>query len=120
MDELTPEEIETLAESLQSLKREINASLAMSEEGARPVDLGESIGRISRVDAMQQQKMVAANRQSLIRRVQGIHAAIKRVEEGTYGLCLGCEDDSGLGRLTARPETPLCLDCQGQKEKRKR
>jgi DnaK suppressor protein len=39
-------------------------------------------------------------------------AALRRIKEGTFGLCLDCEDDISPRRLAAVPWTPLCVRCQ--------
>ncbi len=61
MDELTTAQLEDLRNSLIDLRQELQQLLAATEEGSRPVDLGQPIGRVSRIDAIQQQNMVAAN-----------------------------------------------------------
>jgi DnaK suppressor protein len=43
------------------------------------------------------------------RRVKG---ALRRMEDGTYGTCLACEDPISVKRLQAVPWAELCLDCQ--------
>jgi len=82
------------------------------------VDLDEPIGRISRVDAMQQQKMLAANRQAAQQRRRQVEAALDRIEAGEYGECQGCGEEIEPRRLRAQPEAPLCLDCQSRRERR--
>jgi DnaK suppressor protein len=49
----------------------------------------------------------------LINRVQ---SALKRVDEGTYGICEACEEEIALARLKARPVTTLCVMCQKKQE----
>ncbi len=44
-------------------------------------------------------------------------AALRRIEDGSYGTCLGCEEAIGKKRLDAVPWTPLCITCQGKNEK---
>ena len=66
---------ETERRALMKLREELTALLTASAEGSRPVDLDEPIVRISRVDAMQQQKMVAVNRQSAQQRRRQVEAA---------------------------------------------
>ena len=45
--------------------------------------------------------------------VRMIEAALKRIDNGTYGQCLGCGDPISEERLTAVPHTPLCRTCAG-------
>ena len=43
------------------------------------------------------------------RRLKG---ALQRMEEGTYGICLACEESIGVKRLQALPWAEFCLRCQ--------
>lgn len=87
-------------------------------EGAAPVDLDQPIGRVSRIDAIQQQRMVEANRAAMQRRLAQVRGALERIEAGDYGDCAACEEPIGFPRLVARPETPLCITCQSKREAR--
>ncbi len=40
-----------------------------------------------------------------------IDAALARIEEGTYGVCVKCGDDISSARLDLLPDTPFCKDC---------
>ena len=104
--------------ALMKLREDLAALVSAAAEGSRPVDLDEPIGRISRVDAMQQQKMLAANRQAAQQRRRQVDAALDRIEAGEYGECQGCGEEIEPRRLGAHPEAPLCLDCQSRRERR--
>ena len=103
---------------LMRLRDELVEVVDSTAAGARPVDLDEPIGRISRVDAMQQQKMVAENRQAAQQRRRRVEAALSRIEDGDYGECLGCGEEIDPRRLEAHPEAAFCVECQGRREQR--
>lgn len=42
-----------------------------------------------------------------------IRAALRRIEEGSYGVCVRCGDDIAVERLDLLPHTPLCAACAG-------
>lgn len=48
--------------------------------------------------------------------VEEIFKALTRIETGTYGTCLLCEDEIGIERLMASPVTTLCIECQTRRE----
>jgi DnaK suppressor protein len=110
--ELTDEQTSELREVLVAAKDEVERSVSTSTEEAKPVDLGLSIGRLSRVDALQQQHMALARKEREKVRLQQIRAALARLDEGTYGDCLSCGEPVGYARLRVRPETPFCRTCQ--------
>lgn len=47
-----------------------------------------------------------------------IDAALKRIEDGTYGTCTNCGKQIAAERLEARPYATLCIDCQRERERR--
>ena len=88
--------------------------LELSREAARPVDLDQPIGRLTRMDAMQQQSMTAASRREFDLRLRQVEQALSMIERGSYGTCRRCEEPIGIRRLEARPESPYCVECQNE------
>jgi len=118
VDALTEAQRESLRGTLETLERQLDAAHETAAESAGPVDLEEPIGRVSRIDAIAQQSMVQANRASVQRRLQQVRSALRRLDEGEYGLCAACGEEVGFRRLEAQPEAPLCITCQSQRERR--
>ena len=116
--ELTEQDIGRIAAALQRIRAELVESLEASTDSARTVELDQPIGRLSRMDAIQQQKMARANRRSQELRLGLVAAALAAIERGEYGLCRACEEPIAVARLMAKPETPLCLACQRRAERR--
>lgn len=117
-EELSEEQIAELQQALLGLRAELQEQLALTTESSRPVDLEQPIGRLSRMDAMQQQAMASAAKHSSTLRLKQIAAALTAINEGEYGLCRSCEEPIGYRRLRARPESPRCLRCQSASETR--
>jgi DnaK suppressor protein len=118
VDELTHEQIQELTDRLEGLRAELAQTLQSVRNSGKPVDLGLPIGRISRMDAIQQQHMAQAGAAAQEQRIQQIDAALSATAAGTYGCCRRCEEPIGYQRLRARPETPFCLRCQTLAEKK--
>ncbi len=119
-EELTEEETAELVEDLRGLQRELGGQLSTGADGVRPVELDQPIGRLTRMDAIQQQKMAQASRRNVERRARQVTTALNAAAEGEYGLCRRCEEPVGYARLKVRPESPFCIACQGQAERRRR
>ena len=49
--------------------------------------------------------------------LQEIEAALKRIEEGTYGICTNCGKQIAEERLEALPWATLCIDCARDRER---
>lgn len=104
---------------LETLAAELGDGLDSSADAARPVELDQpAIGRVSLIDAIQQQKMIEANRGAQQARLQAVRAALGRIDEEAFGECRACGEDIGLARLRARPESHYCIDCQSARERR--
>ena len=119
MSALDEDTLDCLRQKLAHLKDEIEATLSRSKKAAQPVELDQqAIGRVSRIDAIQQQKMVEANRSRLKIRLNQVKAALTAIHEDDYGYCRRCEENIQLRRLMAKPESAICLSCQASIEAR--
>ncbi|MCA9609355.1 MAG: TraR/DksA family transcriptional regulator [Myxococcales bacterium] len=117
MDDLTDAQIQELAAALERLKEELEAALSSARGAAEVVSLDQPIGRVSRMDALQQQEMAQASRRQIELRLGQVAVALDAVARGEYGECRSCGEPIGVRRLAARPETPFCLTCQGGRER---
>tara|TARA_B100000029_G_scaffold250844_1_gene247902 strand:+ start:917 stop:1267 length:351 start_codon:yes stop_codon:yes gene_type:complete len=83
-----------------------------SAESRKPVALDQqSVGRLSRMDALQMQAMAVASDKRRQVRLQQIEAALGRIEEGEFGFCVVCGYEIEEGRLKNDPATPRCIAC---------
>ena len=71
----------------------------------------DSVGRLSRMDAIQQQAMAQA--QERRRKAEGvrIRAALERLDEGEWGYCLACGEEIAQKRLRHDPSVATCVKC---------
>lgn len=109
---LTPAQLLEMTALLEEKLRELERSLSGASEDAQPVSLDAPIGRLTRMDAMQQQHMASARKSRLKTELLQVGAALGRVRGGEYGDCRRCEEPIGFARLKARPEAVFCLVCQ--------
>ncbi len=101
----------------QLLKERLAALTAGNEAADTPVELDQTrIGRLSRMDAMQQQAMTQATRRLADQEKLRIKTALARIEDGEYGYCVHCGDDIPEGRLRFDPSVPSCIDCAREAE----
>lgn len=117
MEPLTDAQRAELAEDLRTLQAQLRAVLEVSEDASRPVDLESPIGRVSRMDAIQQQKMSAAGREANKVRLSQVGRALGALDREEYGDCAGCGEPIGFRRLKVKPEAPFCIECQGRRER---
>lgn len=83
-------------------------------EESKPVELDQqSVGRLSRMDAIQMQSMAKALGAKRQARLQRIKTALQRLDEGEYGYCAQCGEDIPAKRLEVDPVTERCIGCAG-------
>ncbi len=117
-EELTDDQVSRLGLALNELRDELRRMLSISREAARPVDLDEPIGRLTRIDAIQQQHMTAASRREFDLRLRQVQQALGAIARGEYGQCRRCDEPIGFRRLEARPESPYCVECQDEVDRK--
>lgn len=99
---------------LQAELIELHGASAATAEDRKPVQLDQqSVGRLSRMDAMQQQAMAAARDVRRHGRIRALQAAIRRIDAGEFGYCTDCGDAIAPARLDVDPTIMRCRDCAG-------
>lgn len=84
-----------------------------------PVELDQtSVGRLSRVDAIQAQAMAQATERRRAETIRRINQALARLDAGTFGACVMCGEDIAPKRLALDPAIPTCLDCASGKARK--
>ena len=115
--ELTQTQIDQLHQLLIAKQQELGRQMAGADASTKPVTLDQqSVGRVSRIDAIQQQQMSIANQQQTAQLVKRIELALQRIDNGEYGLCFQCEEPIAFARLQAQPFASLCIECQSASE----
>lgn len=107
---------EAEAEEFRRSLHEILAELAVQEEQGRDAQKTvvldqQSVGRLSRMDALQQQAMAKAQQNRRDISELRIRAALARIDEGEFGYCMDCGEQIANSRLKLDPTAPKCLSC---------
>lgn len=70
-----------------------------------------SVGRLSRMDALQQQAMAEATERQRATELARIDAALSRIKDDDYGYCLNCGEEIAEKRLDIDPAATHCIKC---------
>jgi DnaK suppressor protein len=117
MEELNSQQLQQLQQQLLQLKTELEEQLNSNQDATNIVELDQSaIGRVTRMDAIQQQSMAVSTRNKVRQRLQSINLALSRYKKEDYGYCKQCDETIAFVRLLAQPESSLCLSCQAKTE----
>ncbi|MDA1098508.1 MAG: TraR/DksA C4-type zinc finger protein [Proteobacteria bacterium] len=104
-----------LSERLAARQAELRALSDSAHESRKPVELDQSkVGRLSRMDAMQDQAMAQESERRRVGELQRIEAALRRLEGGGYGYCVSCDEAIAPARLELDPAVATCINCAGR------
>jgi DnaK suppressor protein len=105
-------ELAALRASLVARLEALRVTSETTAENRRPVELDQtSVGRLSRMDAMQVQAMALATERRRHDEARRVEAAISRIDEGEYGYCVSCDEEIPAKRLAVDPIIPTCIRC---------
>jgi len=90
----------------------LDAEDVLGRDGQKTVVLDQqSVGRLSRMDALQQQAMAKATQGRRAVSRTRIQAALSRIDEGEFGYCTECGEEIPVRRLELDPTSPTCVSC---------
>jgi DnaK suppressor protein len=105
-------QLDTFRQTLKSLRVEIEQLNNISKEAAGTVTLDQStVGRLSRMDALQAQQLAQETARRRQIQLQKIDSALRRMDAGEYGYCLICGDEIEAARLDFDPASTRCIGC---------
>lgn len=97
---------------------ELLAQSCSSSQDRAPVSLDQqSIGRLSRMDALQMQAMAMAAERRRQVRIAGLRKALTRIDAGEFGYCDRCGEAIPAGRLEIDTTARLCVGCVQSNER---
>jgi len=108
----SPKDMDAVRTALLAERDRIRSSSASTAVNRNPVQLDQqSVGRLSRMDALQVQAMAQAEEGRRQQRLRLIDAALRRIDGGEYGYCVSCGDDIPEKRLAFDLAAARCVDC---------
>ncbi|MCH7816589.1 MAG: TraR/DksA C4-type zinc finger protein [Proteobacteria bacterium] len=118
MEELNQAQRQRVQQILLQLQSDLGDQLNMGKAATEVVELDQTaIGRLSRMDAMQQQRMAVSTRERTAAKLAKVKAALKALTDNEYGYCRQCDEAIAYPRLLAQPEANYCLPCQDQADR---
>ena len=100
---------------LMARREELEQLSENSAEARETVTLDQSsVGRLSRMDAIQQQAIAQATERQRANEISRIENALKRLDDDEYGYCIQCDEDISVKRLEIDPAASHCIKCAGR------
>src|SRR6202008_3043770 len=105
---MTKTELNKFKEVLETKQAEL-AQVLRNREG---IAIEKSPDALDEVQFATERELAIRNldrESNLLRNVRG---ALRRIDEGSFGICLHCDEDISPRRLAAVPWSPFCIQCQ--------
>lgn len=96
------------------LKNEIEKVQKIIEEYkemTQPIGPDNAIGRISRIDAIQNKSVADGGLRNMVDKLDKLNYLLSKVNDDDFGICLKCKESIPIGRFLARPESLHCVRC---------
>ena len=78
---------------------------------AKPIEPENSIGRISRMDAINNKSINDRMLRNSLQKLKNLKTGLKRLENVDFGICIQCKREININRLLLIPETLKCVKC---------
>ncbi|MCC5925933.1 MAG: TraR/DksA C4-type zinc finger protein [Bacteroidetes bacterium] len=108
---LTDADRSKLTDILEAHIAEAATDIAGLEEATRPVAPENSIGRISRMDAIHNKSVAEVSLRETKNRLKRLNTALSKIDSPSFGKCIRCGEDIPMGRLEFMPHTTRCVQC---------
>lgn len=106
--------LEKIEEIRQLILNEISKTESLIEEYkemTKPVAPDVAIGRISRMDAINNKSVTEASLRQAVGKLKSLEVVYSQIGTPEFGLCMRCKTPIPLGRIMVRPESLFCVRC---------
>jgi DnaK suppressor protein len=108
---MTPEERSELEEIIIKRISETRDEIAHLKELTKPVAPDNAIGRLSRMDAINNKTINEASLRENMKKLKKLERAEERIRNENFGKCSKCGEGIAFGRLQFMPWTTRCVVC---------
>lgn len=102
----------------KALKAKIEIALQTTEnnvanllEATQPISPENSLGRITRMDAINNKGVAEAALRSAKKKLANLSKALKKIDDPDFGTCQSCQKMINPSRLMFMPESTTCIKC---------
>ncbi len=102
----------------QEIKQKILSEIAKTEriiegykEQTQPISPDDAIGRVSRMDAINNKSVIEASLRQAEEKLRGLNHVFSQLGAPDFGLCIRCKSPIPMGRILFRPESVYCVNC---------
>lgn len=108
---MKPAEKKKIVDVLTKEKTKLEAKIADLKELTQPISPDCAIGRVSRMDAINNKSVNEAALRSAETKLRNIEISLEKSEDSEFGKCRQCGFDIPVGRLIVMPGSSRCVSC---------
>jgi DnaK suppressor protein len=108
---MTPQEKQEIKHLIETQLQQVVEEIARLEEATKPISPENAIGRISRMDAINNKTISEAALRENKDKQTKLSAALFRIDTAEFGKCFRCGSDIPIGRLKLLPYSMTCVRC---------
>ena len=108
---MTEEELRQIKERAARKLEDLSERIDEYRELTKPSPPSEAIGRVSRMDAINNRSVNEAALRQLENEREGLEKAVERMRDEKFGKCMRCGEDIPVGRLMLMPGATRCVRC---------
>lgn len=108
---MTAEERAALKTKIEQTLETVRKDAADLEELTKPISPENAIGRVSRMDAINNKSVNEASLRQARVKIQRLEQALDKIDDPSFGLCRRCKKPIQQGRLMFMPESARCVKC---------
>ena len=86
-------------------------SITDYKEITKPISLENAIGRISRMDAINNKSVAEAALRQAEGKLTNLYHVLESIDDKQFGLCLKCQKPIPIGRILLMPQSRYCVNC---------
>lgn len=106
---------EALKNKLEQLIEQYIDDIRGMEEMTQPVKPENSLGRISRMDAINNKAVLDSSLRNKRNKLNKLRLALQQIDEPSFGMCENCDKPIQEGRLMFLPESTKCIRCASRR-----
>ena len=85
--------------------------IAEYKELTKPIAPDVAIGRVSRMDAINNRSVTEASLRQAEDKLKNLKHVLSQIDSNDFGKCIRCKQEIPLGRILSRPESVHCVNC---------
>ena len=104
------EKVDIKARVIEEIQR-TNNSITDYQEMTKPIPPENAIGRITRMDAINNKSVAEAALRQAEGKLKNLHYVLESIEDKNFGICLKCQKPIPVGRILLMPQSRYCVNC---------